>query len=309
MNPRFDHFLTFANTENIDDYVDKYRALGFVVSDKTHRYKPGLRNRFVLLGCEYLELVWVENEDEFATGGSEEFSRMYNDLPTLRTAARPFSIGFNSPDVEALHQEWTQRGYKIPPVWSFAPPGMPPIFSFQEIPENLLPEINCFAITYHTGSTTQAQSVQQATNTTYAVEGITFVSKAPEEAARRWQTLLSPDIAITADQNVFSVMVTPHTAWWMSPKVFQERYGIVWTPTPHHWGHLAAIHILAENLDLARSILAPRVVPRIAHNRREDFLLVSPTGEDGMIFIIREYPIELWRSERSSVTGEQIVVS
>src|ERR1043165_6695580 len=148
MNLQFDHFLTFANTKNIDDYVEKYRALGFMVSDETRSYKPGLRNRFILLGCEYLELVWVENEDEFTKGGSEEFSRMYNDLPALRSAARPFSIGFNSPDVEVLHQEWARRGYNIPPVWSFAPPGMPPVLSFQEIPESLLPGASCFAITY-----------------------------------------------------------------------------------------------------------------------------------------------------------------
>ena len=309
MNPRFDHFLTFANTENIDDYIDQYRALGFVVSENTHRYQPGLRNRFVLLGCEYLEHVWVENEDEFAEGGSEEFSRMYNDLPALRTAARPFSIGFSSQDVEALHQEWTRLDHEVPPAWSFAPPGMPPVFSFQEIPEYLLPGTSCFAITYHTHSTSPVRLVQRAANTTYAVEGLSFVSAVPEEAAERWQMLLSPDRAVATDQNVYSVMVAPHTAWWMSPEVFQERYGIAWAPTPHRWGHLAAIHILVENLDLARSILAPRVMPRIGPERREDFLLVSPTGEDGVIFIIREYPIELWRNERASVTGEEIVIS
>src|SRR5215207_1341807 len=106
MNLRFDHVLTFAHTKNIDDYVEKYRALGFVVSEETRPYKPGLRNRFILLGCEYLELVWVENEDEFAKGGREEFARMFNNLPALRQAARPFSIGLISPDVEELHQQW-----------------------------------------------------------------------------------------------------------------------------------------------------------------------------------------------------------
>ncbi len=63
MNPQLDHVLTFANVKNIDDYVERYRALGFVVSDETRPYKPGLHNRFIQLGCEYLELVWVENED------------------------------------------------------------------------------------------------------------------------------------------------------------------------------------------------------------------------------------------------------
>jgi hypothetical protein len=280
-----------------------------VVSDETRQYKPGLRNRFILLGCEYLELVWVENENEFVKGGFEEFARMFNDLPTLRTAARPFSIGFNSDDVEALHQEWTRRAYIIPSVWSFAPPGMPPVLSFQEIPKELLPGASCFAITYHMGSTSQDRTVQRAANTTYALEGVTFVSPAPEEAAKRWQLLLSPDFAITTHQNVYSVRVTPHTAWWMSPEVFQERYGIASTATTHGYGHLAAIHIFAENLDLARSMLEQSFIRQIGHNCSGDFLFVSPTGEDGIIFIIREYPIELWHSERTRATGERIVIS
>lgn len=308
MNLRFDHFLTFAHTKNIDDYVEKYPALGFVVGEETRPYKPGLRNRFILLGCEYLELVWVENEDEFAKGGLEEFARMFKDLPALHQAARPFGIGFISPDVEQLHQEWALRGYTVPPVWSFAPPGMPPVLSFQEIPAELLPGASCFAITYHGGSTSQVKSVQRAANTTYAIEGVTFVSNAPEDAAKRWQMLLRPG-NVVSNQNVYSFEVNPHTAWWMSPEIFERDYGIAWKPAPHPYGHLAAIHLFAEDLDLARSILEPSILKQSGHNRREDLLLVTPTGEDGVIFIIREYPIELWHRERSGATGEEIVVS
>src|SRR3712207_5505300 len=169
MNPSIDHVLTFANVPNIDDFVERYRALGFVVSDETRPYQPGLRNRFVQFGCEYLELVWVEREDEFARGGTEEFARMFPDLPSLRQATRPFSIGFSSQDVEALHQQWTHAGWSLPPVWSFAPPGMPPILSFQAIPDGLLPGASCFALTYHGAATSQARKVQRAANTTYAI--------------------------------------------------------------------------------------------------------------------------------------------
>jgi hypothetical protein len=308
MNPQFDHFLTFVNTANIDEYIEQYRALGFVVSNETRPYKPGLRNRFVTLGCEYLELVWVENEEDFARGGTEEFARMFTDLPTLRQASRPFSVGFISYDVEALHQEWTLRGYNVSPVWSFAPPGMPPILSFQEIPDHILPGASCFAITYHNTSSSQARSVQRAANTTYAVEGVTFVSTGPEEAAGRWQMLLNPEIAVTAKQNIYAVMVPPHIAWWMSPQVFQERYDIA-LKTPHHrYGHLAAIHLLAENLDVATGMFGQRLKKRVDNARQEEFLVISPTSADGVTFIFREYPIERWRSERSSMTGEMIVV-
>ena len=233
---------------------------------------------------------------------------MYTDLPTLRQAARPFSIGFISDDVEALHQEWAMRGYNLKPVWSFAPPGTPPILSFQEIPEDVLPGASCFAITYHNTSTSQSRSVQQAANTTYAVEGISFVSTAPEETARKWQMFLKPEIAIAEQQNVYTVTLPPHAAWWMSPQVFEERYDVAWIPTPHRYGHLAAIHLLAGNLDVAATMLGQRVKKSVHHTRKEDLLIVSPTGEDGVTFIIREYPTERWHSERSSVTGETIVL-
>jgi hypothetical protein len=309
MNPQFDHFLTFVKTANIDEYVEQYQALGFVVSDETRLYKPGLRNRFITLGCEYLELVWVENEKDFAKGGTEEFARMFSDLPTLRQAARPFSIGFITDDVEALHREWTLRGYNLPDVWSFAPPGIPPILSFQEIPENLLPGVSCFAITYHNTSSPQAHPVQRAANTTYAVEGVTFVSTIPEEAASRWQTLLNPEIGVTMEQNIYAVMVPPHVAWWMTPQVFQEHYHVTWIPTPHRYGHLAAIHLLAENLDIAANILGQHSTKHVNSVRQEKILVVSPTNADGITFIVRESPIERWRDGRSRVTGERIVIS
>jgi hypothetical protein len=76
-----------ANVSNIDDYVDEYRSRGFILSEATHRYKPGLRDRFVTLGCEYIELAWEEDEAVFAASGTEEFARMFPDLPALRLAA------------------------------------------------------------------------------------------------------------------------------------------------------------------------------------------------------------------------------
>jgi hypothetical protein len=307
--PRLDHVLTFAQAPSIDAYVEQYRALGFVVSEETHRYQPGLRNRFIHLGCEYLELVWVEDEARFARGGAEEFARMFSDLPALRQAARPFSIGFVTEDVAALHQQWTRQGYALPEVWSFAPPGRPPILSFQVIPEALLPGASCFAITYHSASTAQVRAVQRAANTIYAAEGITCVSTTPEDAARSWQTLLYPEAPISVAPPVSVVSVPPHTIWWMSPDRFQARYGITWRPAPHQYGQLAAIYLLAEDLAVASAMVAQRVQCRISTADQGDVLVVVPTGADGVTLIIREYPLEQWRSERERATGETISVS
>lgn len=309
MSLQIDHFLTFANVHNIDNYVDRYRMLGFNVTKETRPYKPGLRNRFIQLGCEYLELVWVENEDEFNAGGNEDFARMFPDLAALRQAARPFSVAFVTDSVEALHHQWTEQGYQVPDVWSFAPPDMPPVLSFQTIPDALLPGVSAFAITYHMNTPAyEVRYVRPATNTTYAVEGLTFVSPTPHENATRWQTLLNPAAPIIEEQQVYQVAIPPHTACWMSPQTFQERYGLEYTSSPHAFGDLAAIHLFAENLETAADRLGEYATPQTHPVTHEPLLVVSPIGNDGVTFIIREYPIEKWLTERTNLTGEKIIL-
>ncbi len=309
MPPQLDHILTFADVHNIDNYIARYRMLGFQVTNETRPYKPGLRNRFIQLGCEYLELVWVEDEAAFNAGGHEEFARMYPDLLALRSAARPFSLAFKTENVEALHQQWTGEGYALPEVWSFAPPDMPPVLSFQTIPDDLLPGASAFAITYHLNTpASEVRHVRPAANTTYAVEGLTFVSNTPQENAARWQSLINPAARVYEAEQAYRVSTPPHAAWWMSPTVFQERYHVEYTPSPHRYGDIAAIHLLAEDLAAAAARLEQYAVPQTDPITQENLLVVSPIGNDGVTFIIREYPIERWQTERTHITGEQIVI-
>lgn len=112
-NIRFDHFLTYTNAANIDDYLKEYAAQGFIPHEQTVRHDPGLRNGFIGIGSEYVEFLWVEDETLFAAGDAEH--------RLLRTACRPFSIGMIADDVQAVHDDWTARGYSVPAVWSKAP--------------------------------------------------------------------------------------------------------------------------------------------------------------------------------------------
>jgi hypothetical protein len=63
---RFDHFITYVEAPSIDEYLDKYRAGGFLVHDETVRHDPGLRNGFAFFGAQYIEFCWVEDEDLFS---------------------------------------------------------------------------------------------------------------------------------------------------------------------------------------------------------------------------------------------------
>ena len=304
-----DHIMTFANVLNVDNYVERYRMLGFDVTKETRPYKPGLRNRFIQFGCEYLELVWVEDEAAFNAGGHEEFARMFPDLAALHQVARPFGAAFKNPDVETLHREWTKAGYAVPEVWSFAPPEMPPVLSFQTIPDTLLPGVSAFAITYHLNTpASEVRHVRPAVNTVYALEGLTLASETPQKHAARWLALLNPSASVGENKGVYEVAIPPHTAWWMSPQTFQDRYGVEYSSAPHRFGEIAAVHLLAENLTTAASRLGEYAVRQTHPVTNEPLLVVSPIGNDGVTYVIREYPIDQWQAERTQLTGEKIVL-
>jgi hypothetical protein len=305
---QIDHILTFANVSNIDEHVEDYRSRGFLISDATHRYQPGLRNRFITSGCEYVELAWVEEETVFAAGGNEEFARMFSDLPLLCLGARPFGIGFKSASVEALHRVWTERGYDLPAVWSFAPPGLPPVFSFQPIPSDLLPGVQSFVLTYHNGAEDSVRQVPVAPNTIYALEGMTLVCTTPKKDATRWRDLLAPSATIQQNEGVYSIIMGAHTVHWIAPEQYRALYNLTWIEPPHRFGGIAALHLLASNLDQAEALLGTGVKHIRNAATGHQFLMMEPNAHDGLMFTIREYPIESWRLERTSRTAERLVV-
>ena len=305
---QIDHILTFANVNNIDEYVAEYRTIGFVVNEATYRYKPGLRNRFITLGCEYIELVWVEDEAAFAESSPEEFARMFPDLPALREVAHPFSIGFQTASVNALHDTWTSQGYDLPSIWSFAPPGMPPVLSFQTIPSTLLPGVSGFALTYHNAAENQVHEAQMGPNTIYALEGITMVCATPATDAALWRDLLAPDLAVQDQGSVCTVNVGAHTVHWMTPEQYHAGYGLDQIETPHDSGNIAALHLLASDLDKAKAMLGSSGNSALSAENSEQSHVKMSDPRDGLTFIIREYPIDRWCNERMALTGERIAV-
>lgn len=305
---QIDHIITFTNVDDIDEYVGEYRARGFIVTEATHRYKPGLRNRFVALGCEYIELVWVEDETLFAAGGEEEFARMFPDLPALRLAARPFGIGFKCADVETLHHAWAARGYDLPSVWSFAPPGSPPVFSFQPIPSSLLPGVSSFALTYHGEPEDAVRQVQVAPNTVYALEGLTLVCATAETNATRWRDLLAPATPIEQNEEIYTITVGAHWVQWMNPERYRTCYGLDWVEPAHGYGEIGALHLLVADLDQAEAMLGAEVKRVRDVTTASQLLVLGPDARDGFTYIMREYPIETWRSNRMARTGERVTV-
>lgn len=299
----FDHFLTYSSADSIDDYLREYTAQGFLPEDRTVRHDPGLRNRFIFLGPEYIEFCWVEDEELFAKADEEE--------KLLRAFPRPFGIGMIAEDVNTIHADWTARGYSVPEVWSKAArdatPDTPPAWSYQDIPGELLPGAFCFALTYHNRPKGEEKNIKIHPNTIYALSNVTFVSKEPEARAMRWRDLLAPGEQVIQSELGFGVFIGPHRALWMTPDTYQSTFGLDWIPTPHAFGELAVLHLLASNLNTAKKMLeqSGRQVFSIEMEGHEE-LLIIPDVRDGFVFSIQQQPIEIWSQERMARTGEKI---
>ena len=307
---RFDHFITYTSAANIDDYLKEYKAQGFVPYEETVRHDPGLRNGFIGFGPEYIEFGWVEDEALFAAADMEQ--------KLLRTTPRPFGIGMLADDVQAVHNDWTVRGYSVPAVWSKAPrdaaPDTPSAWSFQAIPGELVPGVSCFALTYHarphnevSAFLTQRMQIKIPPNTIYAVSGVTFVATEPKARAIRWRDLLAPGEPVHQSEVSFDVWIGPHQARWMTPDAYQATYALQWRPFLHPGGELALLHLLASDLSAAKRMLeqSERRLASIVVKGEEE-LLIAPDARDGFTFIIRQQSVEIWLRERMVRTGEKL---
>jgi hypothetical protein len=301
----FDHLFTFTSATSIDDYLGEYVAQGFLTHEQTVRHPPGLRNGFVSLGPDYLEFWWVEDEAQFAAASAEQ--------QALRAGQRPFGIGMVAQDIQALHDDWTARGYAIGPVTSRAPrdapADAPPAWSFQDIPRELLPGCLCFALTYHGRSPNDRIKVRVGPNTIYALSGVTFVAAEAEARATCWRDLLAPGEPVTASGSGFAVQIGPHQATWMTPDDYEAAYSQPWAEAPHPCGELALLELLATDLTKMRGTLeraGRRLTPYSSYG--QEALLIEPDARDGVVLLVRQQPIADWLQERSRRTGEQLVI-
>jgi hypothetical protein len=222
---------------------------------------------------------------------------------------RPFGIGMIAEDIQALHNDWRARGYAVPLIASRgptdAPADSPPVWSFQEIPYELLPGCLCFALTYHTRPPDQQIDVRVGANTIYALSEVTFVTDDAETRASQWRDLLAPAEQLIASAFGFVVRIGPHVVTWMSPDTYHTAYGRPWITSPHRYGDLALLHLLATDLGQVQTIFeraGRRVIAHTIHGQAA--LLIEPDRRDGVTFLVQQQPIAAWLQERMARTGE-----
>lgn len=289
MQVRLDHLMTYTNAPTLEEVLEGYRRAGFSMWDGTNRHEPGLRNGFVPVGPEYLEICWVEDEEAFRRGDPQGHE--------LIEDPRICGIAFTCSDLRALRDSWIDRGAQVPEPYVASEPGTNegPKWTFQELPGRLLPGAGCFALSYHL----PRPPLQVGPNTIFGLEGVTLVSPAPEKRAQRWQAVLAPEGEVTEeDGGGFRVELGPHFARWLSADAFAQRFGRNVRPAVHPLGDTAAVHLLAEDLGEARRWLES--AGRRTELRADGGLIADPDPRDGMLFIIRQASFEAWlRSRRA----------
>jgi Glyoxalase-like domain len=303
---RLEHFITSTHSPTIEAHLDLYRQVGFLPEANTVRHNPGLRNGFISFGPEYLELTWVEDQTLFAAGAGGIPS-----IQTYHAAMRPWGIGLESPDVAAAAEEWRERGYTLPPLINRtapdADPDAGPTWIFQPLPHDLLPGAHCCALTYHGAERPTPRPVRIAPNTTYALDGITFVTPDPQARALRWGTFLVPHEPEREEPGAATVQIGPHFATWLTPDEYRRRYNRAWQEAPHDRGEIALLHLLADDLRVAADTFARANLP-VEHLHPER-LLVGPIPGDGCTFLVAEARPEAWAAHRQTQTGEEFTIT
>lgn len=296
---RLEHFLCYSDAPSVDEHAAGYRRLGFVPQAHAARWEPGLRNRFVGLWPEYLELVWVEDEDAFAAAHEDPITR-------FRAARRPFGVGILTDDVPALHDEWVARGFELPPVRYESPagsdPNAGPLFAFQAIPHNVLPGVDAFALTsYYRPAPPTRRQVWVAPNSVFGLAGLTLVSHTPAADADAWRRLLAPDQAVHEVPGGSGLRVGPHLLSWLTPEACAARHGVAWTPSEEGADALALFELRALDVERVKhyATAADRPWRRLA----DGGLLLEPSAYDGFRFVIHDGDVHEWARWRAKRLG------
>jgi len=305
---RLDHFLSYTNAKNIDNYLKIYETLGFIPMSQTVRHNPGLRNGFIAFNPEYIEFLWVEDEAVFQEKADDNHKQSRQDR-------RMYAIGLASEDIEALRSSWVNQGLTVEDIRYDRPrdadPDSDPRWAFLATPANALPGIHTFALSYLSRkpqSTDRFKEISVAPNGIYGIFGITFVTEQPKFRARQWQQILAPDQELVETETFVQLMIGAHTLYWITPAIYGQIYEEPWIPASHAFGELAILHLLSNNLEQTRIFFekVKRECKEITGLLKKQYLYLPKMANDGFRFEIAEKPADNWLHERTTITGESL---
>lgn len=246
---------------------------------------PGLRNGFIDLWPEYLEIITVQDEAAFAADDDPG-----NDY--LRGARGgppgPGALEQYSEDVARLREAMTTAGHQVPVVVESRMAGTDakdrPDFYFLDLA--WLPGPPATAMTSTHPSTPMRHQIKIAPNPVFALGGLSLVSGNPARIASSWSELLDPG----------AHSCTVHsTAGW------QATSGELATAD-----RLVCLHLLA--VDPHATLRAMSTAGWSAGKDLQGRRHLRPRPADGFRFTVEHGDSWSWRDRRQELLGEQLEI-
>lgn len=275
---RLNTALVFAATPP-EQHLDRYRKAGFVVSDLIAEWNPGLRNGFVMLWPEDLEILTVGDEEAFQR---DVDARLRAD----RVSGVIHALELYSNDVHDVREQLTAAGVELPEIVegrlaaTAAEAG--PDFYFLDLPH--LPGISATVITSTFPNPAMRRYLYVAPNGVFGLGGATIVTDDPAAAEQAWAAVVEPGV---------------HELDFVTPETWQQR-----CPGAAEQQGIACLHLLSEDPDRTVAAMCDAGWQRGPDLDGAPHLLPHP--DDHVRFTVRAGNPEEWRQRRRDVLGEEL---
>lgn len=275
---RLNTALAFATTPP-ERHLERYRKAGFVVSDHIAEWNPGLRNGFVVLWPEDLEILTVADEEVFERDAD---SRLRAD----RASGAIHTLELYSDDVHAVREQLAASGIELPEIGegrlTATETAAGPDFYFLDLPH--LPGTSATVITSTFPNPAMRRYLYVAPNGVFGLGGATIVTDDPAAARDVWAAVVEPSV---------------HEIGFITPQTWQQR-----CPGAGDQQGVACLHLLSEDLD--RTVAAMRDAGWQRGPDLDGMPHLLPHPDDHMRFTIRAGDPEAWRQRRHELLGEEL---
>lgn len=249
-------------------HLDRYRAAGFPVGERTATFPDGLTCGFVTLWPEYVELLAVEDEARFDEVGDPFFHQALAER-------RPLSLELTSTDTAAVRTRLVAEGLELPPLDETRKAGTP-----DDAPPDFvglyLPQLPGSAVSCHTPADRSllGRPVQHGASGVFAMSEWTLVVDDVARARAAWLQVTGP---------------TAVALRFLTPEQWRAETGDVLP------GGLAEVTLLSTAPDnTVTAMLAA------GWERRSSTSGVALRHEaDGVRYKVEPGDVEAWRARRS----------
>lgn len=301
---REDHFLAFTTAKVLNEYLNEYERAGFL-SMGTLNHNLGKKIGFIKFSPEYIELHWIENQEEFDSKANDFWvqASKSNDI---------FSVAFAVDNINQLNNYWESLNIDVMEPGYIKVPGSKAEYNFAIVntPEGLMNGIHTFFVQYLSKEYALAypenepKKIEISPNGIYAIKGLTMLISDSSIDLERWAQALHIDKKSISKKRMF---VGPHEITIKTydefNNLFQDKASILTESS----STTCLIHLLTVELRRTQEYLSKvnwKCMYLKSSKEREIYL--NPP-RDGFKFIISQMDINDYMKLRKERSGELLI--